>query len=477
MTDTSSGLPREQTIAERFAQFAHDVRYEDIPDRVLRDLEWHILDSLGVCLAATRLAYSRNLTAVLLADGGAGEATLFGSGRRVPARDAALHNGTLGHGIDWDDTHLEALLHPTATILPAVLAIAEQRGQDGKALLTALAIGAEAMIRIGLAGGLGLVGRGLHPTSMCGSFGVALAVSKLLGLSVEQTVSALGAAGGMTGGLHESVIDGSDNKCIHSALAVQAGVMAAELASVGFTGPSTIFEGQKGFFRAFADATELDVVTRDLGADWHAGRLAYKAYACCQGAHPAADCALMIVRDHGVDHRDIAGIKVWVGSRVGWTLCEPAEIKKRPPTAYGAKFSVPFVIATALVDGFVTLESFSEENIADPVRHALADKVSHVADPYYDVGMARRGRIVVRLRDGREIDVSTDACTGTPENPWKPEGIIGKFMALAAPVIGVEQAARLAEIAPRTGQMTALTPLVQLLGPAETNVQESEACI
>ncbi len=436
-----------ETIAEKLAHWSLGLTFEDLPAPYLEMLEWHALDTVGVLLGATTLDYARNQARRAVAEGGSREATIFGDGRKVPARTAAFLNGCLGHGIDWDDTHLNALLHPTATILPAVLAVAEAEGLSGEEMMTGYAVGMESMVRLGLGAGRGLVKGCLHPTSMCGTFGVALAVSKLFQLNQEQTVNALGIAGGMCAGLHESVIDGSMNKCIHSGVAVQAGYGAAELARAGFTGPATIIEGPKGFLNAFVGAGNYDaeIILQDLGSRWFSDELAYKAYACCQGAHPSADLALQLYHEHGVRAPDIESVTVRVGSGVGRTLCEPSDVKRQPPSAYGAKFSIPYVIASALSDGAVVLETFSRENISDPERLALATSVEHVVDPYYDVGTALRGHLTVHLRDGREIVASTDACTGTPENPWQPDGIIAKFRLLADPIIGRDQSDRLVE--------------------------------
>lgn len=453
------------TIAEHLADWRLGLRRQDISAAVLSQLEWHTLDTLGVLLGGTELPYARALMARAIAEEGAAEATLFGAGRKTPVRSAVFVNGCLGHGIDWDDTHLDALLHPTATILPVVLAIAEASNLGGGDVLDALAVGTEAMVRIGLAAGGGLVRRGLHPTSMCGTFGVALATAHMFDLNRAQTVNALGIAGGMCAGLHESVIDGSMNKCIHSGVAAQAGYAATELARVGFSGPPTIFEGPKGFLNAYVGAGgyDADAITSGLGSDWRISQLAYKTYACCQGAHPSADLALALYHEHGVRAADVEAITVDVGQNVGRALCEPAELKRRPPTPYAAKFSIPFVIASALSEGRVVLDTFSDATIADPQRLALAAKVRHMPDAYYDVGTALRGRITVTLKDSREITVVTDACSGTPQNPWPKEGVIAKFRLLAEPVVGLEAADGLVALTSRLRELPSIAPLCALV--------------
>lgn len=456
------------TITETLADWSWQLAFDDLPENVVEELEWHALDTVGVLLGATSMPYAQGLAQTAIAARSAGQATLIGDGRRTTAREAAFVNGCLGHGIDWDDTHLEALLHPTATILPPVLAVAEAKGLNGRDVLVGLAVGVEATVRMGLAAGHGLVRRGLHPTSMCGTFGVALAVARMFNLDRDATVQALGIAGGMCAGLHESVIDGSMNKCIHSGVAVQAGFAAAELARIGFTGPATIIEGPKGFLNAFVGEGGFDAaaITNDLGEDWHAGRLAYKAYACCQGAHPYADTALALFEKKGVRASEVASVTVRVGQKVGQTLCEPEDIKRRPPSAYAAKFSIPFIVATALTDGKVVLDSFTNQSVADADKLSLAARVYHEIDPYYDVGMALRGYVAVDMTDGRRVVAMTDACTGTPENPWTRDGIIAKFTLLAEPIIGANSVAALIRAISHLRSLPDMSAIVSYLSPS-----------
>lgn len=453
------------TLAESLSDWSLSLRDQALPESLGGNLEWHALDTIGVLLAATKLPYARRLVARTIADGGLPEATLFGARRKVPTRSAVLLNGCLGHGVDWDDMHLDALVHPTAAIFPTVLAIAEARNLTGATLLQGLAVGCETTVRLGLAAGQGLLRRGLDPTSMCGAFGTALAAAHMLGHNRSQTVNTLGIAGGMCAGLHESVIDGATNKWMLSGIAAQAGYAAAELARVGFTAPRTIFEGPKGFFNAFVGEAGYDAgaITEGLGEEWRLTQIAYKAYACCEGAHPSADLALALYHKHGVRAKDVDCVTVYVGRKIANDCCEPDDIKRRPPNVYGAKFSIPFVIASALTEGRVTLDSFTEHTIADPERLALAATVRHVTDPRYDVGTALRGRLTVTLRQGVQITEATDACSGTPGNPWPPTRIIEKFRLLAEPVVGAQAVDGLVKLCQHMHHLKSLAPLTSLI--------------
>jgi 2-methylcitrate dehydratase PrpD len=259
----------------------------------------------------------------------------------------------------------------------------------------------------------------------------------------------------MTGGLHQSTVDGSWNKCIHSGLAAQTGFAATSLIQAGFSGPASILDGANGFFAAFAGRSTADTqsASQRLGAHWEAGRLAYKLYPCCQGVHPYADCAIDLAVEENIDPASISRIDVRVGELVGAALCEPPEMKYRPPTPYAAKFSIPYVVAAALTRREITNDSFTAQAIADPQILRLADQVHYAFDSLYDEGTALRGWVQLQLSDGRTVLRSTVASRGTPENPWGEAEIVGKFRRNALPIIGADRAAELVDLVPKLAQM------------------------
>jgi 2-methylcitrate dehydratase PrpD len=439
-------------LADRLADFVTELKFSDIPSDLVSDICLHALDTIGVCLASTPLPYARAVRRLIEHEAGAGSSTAFGMGGGFPAKNAGFYNACLGHGMDFDDSHLVAISHPSSTILPPLLALAQLGQADGASVVTALIAGIEVMSRIGVACGAALVGRGLHPTSACGSFGAAAAIAKFQKLTAAQTSAALGIAGAMTGGLHQSTVDGTWNKCIHSGLAVQAGFEATALAKAGFLGPASILDGETGFIAAFAGLRVCDVgrsLVEDLGSRWEAGKLAYKLYPCCQALHPYADCAIDLVRAGNLDLRCIDRIDVRVGEVLGPSLCQPRALKYRPPTPYAAKFSMPYVVASALTHRRVNIDSFSEGAIADHAVLQLTDKVHYVFDPQYDEGMALRGWVQVRDKDGRTFVKSTLASRGTPQNPWTAGEVVDKFLRNATPIIGAARSRKLAELTPR----------------------------
>jgi 2-methylcitrate dehydratase PrpD len=248
------------------------------------------------------------------------------------------------------------------------------------------------------------------------------------GASAQLITQAIGVAAGMAGGLHASVLDGSQTKCIHAGLAARAGLSAFEFAQAGFPGPRSALDGPKGFLRAMADISpDRDRMVGDLGKHWEVLNLAVKTYPSCQATQPYIDCALALQRRYQFAFEDVRSIDVRVGAGIGISLCEPRNVKVAPPSAYGAKFSIPFTIAAAMVLGSVRTDAFSDERLADPAILKLANKVVPSIDSAYDEGTALRGWLKVTTTAGDEIVESTDAARGTVENPLSVDEVVEKF--------------------------------------------------
>jgi 2-methylcitrate dehydratase PrpD len=270
----------------------------------------------------------------------------------------------------------------------------------------------------------------------------------------------------MSGGLHQSTIDGSWNKCIHSGLAAQAGFAAVAFVQAGLEGPQDILEREGGFLAAFAGAppSAWAAVGDALGVRWEAARLAYKLYPSCQGVHPYADCALDLRSEVEGNLDSIERIDVRIGAVVGLRLCEPAALKAKPPTPYAAKFSIPYAVSAALVRGALGPESFTQDALAEPAVIDLAHRVAYVVDEAYDVGMALRGRVEIVLADGRRITRETAASRGTPQNPWPAAEVLGKFRRNAEPVIGRDRAEAAIEAMTQLPQAAEVASIAQLFG-------------
>jgi 2-methylcitrate dehydratase PrpD len=254
------------TIASILGEFASNITFEYLPKEVVKRAKACIIDTLGVIIGGIDTEQSRKVVSLVEEMGGKQEATVFGGKRKAPAINAALANGTTAHALDLDDGHAMAQLHPGSCVIPAALAMSEREDSSGRDLITAVIVGYEVMIRIGMAINPGHRDRGFHSTGTCGVFGAAAACGKILGLDAEEMVSALGLAGTQSSGLLESDHRGTMAKALHAGRAAQNGAYSAMLAKMGFTGPDTILEGREGFFRAYGERCRMEEIERGLGS-------------------------------------------------------------------------------------------------------------------------------------------------------------------------------------------------------------------
>ena len=413
------------TLGERLAAFAASLSFDALPEEVVASVRLRALDVLGIALASSRGDW---VPAVLdLAGERGGECTVVGSTRTAPLPLAILVNGTLAHGLDYDDTHAASITHASAVIVPTVLAVAEAHELDGRTAITAAVAGYEAITRIGMAASGVFHARGWHATAVCGAFGAAIAAGVCEHLDAGQLTAALGLAGSFASGVMEHLEDGSWVKRLHPGWAGHSGVIAATLARGGVPGPATILEGRFGLYRTFV-STEPDPRPFDtLGREWEILRVGYKPYPCCHLNHAYLDCALELRRSAGVSADAIEHIECRVPAGEIPIVCEPIDVKRRPRTSYDAQFSLPFSVASAFIDGAVSLDTYESSRLADPRVLALADRVSHVVDPDARFPRSFPGWVRVRLKDGRELEARVPHGRGGPDRPLPPEALIEKF--------------------------------------------------
>lgn len=412
---------------------------DGLPEAVRADVPDRILDITGLMRAALSDPDGDAAPAVIAAVrrwGGTPEATA--AGLRLPAPNAALVNGTLAHSLDFDDTHLPSVLHPSASIVPAALAAAEANGASETELHAAIAAGIEICNRLGMAGydpelrNSVFFEHGLHATSICGAIASAATAALLHGLDDAGVAHAMGIAASMGAGLIEANRTGGSIKKTHCGWAAHAGVSAAVFAAEGLTGPPTVLEGRFGFFTAYTGGfLDRDALLGGLGERWELLRTVYKPYPTNHFTHPGIDCALAL-RAQGLQTDDIAEIELGVAQPVLRTIAEPAQAKARPLTPYHAKFSGPYTIATALLGGGglgVGLDDFSPGAFADERRFALAAKVRCFADERATDLFPNAFAAVLRVRTGSGawLEHRVDSSRGGPEHPLSREEIAAKL--------------------------------------------------
>jgi 2-methylcitrate dehydratase PrpD len=434
------------TVVQRLAGLADNVRRTGLPPDLRRDVARRVLDVIGNSLAATGLPPAHAVTAVVRGWAGTPESVAIGTGMRVPAAAAALVNGTLAHCLDFDDTHLPSVLHPSAPVVPAALAVAEARGASGAALLDAAGVGIEVAVRLGLGGYDRKLGnseffeRGQHATSICGAVGAAVAAAMVGGADAHGIAHAAGIAASMGAGLLEANRTGGTVKRVHCGWAAHSGVVAAELARHGLTGPPTVVEGRFGFLHAFCgDRADADAVIAGLGERWELPGIFFKPYPCNHFTHAGIDAAL-VLRARGIDPAKIGEIELGLPSPVLRTVAEPAAEKARPRSGYHAAFSGPYTVAAALLGGGglgLGHDDFTDAAATDEARLALAAKVRCVPDTRCDAIFPEQFPAVLRvlMADGTRHEVRIDANRGGPGNPLRSAELAAKFRLNAARVL------------------------------------------
>jgi 2-methylcitrate dehydratase PrpD len=438
-----------ETFAQRLGTFAAGLTPSGLPRDVVEQAARLLLDTVGVTLAAVPEEFAGSMHTVARGLGGPPEASLWGAREQVGMAAAVLANGTLAHGLDYDDTLEDAIVHTGSCCATAALAAGEARHAPGAEVLAALVAGVEVMAAVGSACPGAFHRRGFHPTALCGAFGAAAATGRLLGLTAAQLTMAFGLCGSQASGIIEYLADGSWTKRLHAGWAAHAGVVAAHLAQAGFTGPRTVFEGTHGFYQAFGgeppDAARLAALADGLGREWSIQRLMFKAYPCGSINQPYMDCAARIRTRAGFDPAAIRAIVCRTAEGPVHRLWEPLAEKRRPTTPYGAKFSLPYCIALVLVEGHAGVDGFSETRTRDPRILAVADRVAYVLDPTLPYPRRFTGHVRVELADGRVLEETQDAPRGGPAHPLAPEELQAKFRANAARVLPHAQVDRLCE--------------------------------
>lgn len=400
------------------AEWAASFTLHDAPGEAVERMKALVLDFLRVVTVGARLPWSRSARRLALELGGRGTSTVLLAGDQLDAARAAFVNGAYAHACDLDDTHVGSMHHPGASILPAVLAVAEKIDADGRALLEAAICGYEASLRIGLAVQPSLFQRGFMSTPTCGALGAALAVGKLLRFGAQDLAGALGAASSYAGGLAQFYKSGSVIKRINGAKAAESGVIAALLTEGGIWGPRDILEGESGFFRAFSDRHDARLVTGDLGRGYRLMQVSTKIHAGAGRLQATVDAGLALGAEHRLTPEQIADVEVGIPEVIQGKLTQAA-----PPDLQSAQLSVPFSLALALTLGLprgpraaLRREDYESALTSSAVR-SLSSRVRCVVDDEIEAGTNSEevpSRVAVKLADGRMLTERVAHPRGSP---------------------------------------------------------------
>ena len=438
MSATSSvpapqGVPAgDNSISQHIAEFVSQTSYESIPERIRDRARLHMLDVIGTALAATRHGFSHRALAGLRAIDEAGNHGVIGMPVKLPLRDAVLLNGILAHGLDYDDTHPGAIVHPSGSAFPCGLGIGEKVGASGRDLLTAYVLGVDVATRVGLTAAGAMHTSGFHTTGIAGHFGCVVTAGKLLGLDTQALTRAQGLAGSTASAVSEHRADGAWNKRMHPGWAGVGGITAAFLAKGGYVGTRKIYEGADGVLRSHTGSRFAEVdftrMTDKLGEHWLIDEVAIKPFPICHLLHACADSALALRRKHDLRPEQIAKVRALLHPETFHYVCEPAEMRRRPTSEYMAKFSVQYVVAACLVRGKFGFAELEDEALNDETILALAQRVSHEADPQSQFPKYFSGGAVITTTDGRELVHMEKINRGAGERALSGDDIAAKFM-------------------------------------------------
>jgi 2-methylcitrate dehydratase PrpD len=441
----------------QLARFASQTRYEDLPPGLVDKAKIYVLDNLAAGFVGAEQPWAQIVAGLARDLGGNEEASVFNQPQKADVSRAAWINGTMIGAFEIE--HIGHVSHPSGTVFPAVLALAERDHHDGRAVVVAMMLGYEIVCRIGEAQTAAVEReRGFHNPAANGAFGAAVAAGKLLGLDELKLAWALGIAGSSAGGLTEFVWEGAMTKRIHLGRASQLGLESALLAQRGFTGPTTVLEGRYGYFAAFSPRPALDKLLPELGRRWLAGDLVIKAYPCHATSQSIVHAIQHFKRSRPLDVSAIRRISITAGPRI----VEERHLDREPRTILGAQYSLPYTVAVAFTRDMSNPLVFSAEVLEDSMIRDLAGRIHARADAER-FGESDGGPVaeVTIEFEGTSATLIAKDFPGSLAQPLDFEGASEKFFRCATPVIGKQRAGTIVET---VGDLERLPDAARLAG-------------
>jgi len=419
------------TVLERFADWAVAFRAQPLASEVVHHARRAVIDLHAAMISGAVEAPATLLERALAEELDRGEARLA-LGRRAAVRAAGLINGAAAHTTEVDDIFRDGIYHPGAPTIPAALALAQSLGASGEAFLRAVVVGYEIATRIGAAMGRAHY-RYWHNTGTIGCFGSCAAAAELLGLDAKRFAHALATVTTFSAGLQQSFRQDSMSKPLHAGRAAEAGLTAALAAREGVIGSLDVIDGEAGYGRAMSDGPDWDKAVATLGKDFHITRMTFKNHTCCGHTFAAIDGALALQAKMGLKAQDIA--RVHVGT---YKAALDVAGYEEPRTAAEGRFSLKYVVATALTHGSVRFAAFAPARLSDPATRELMHHIDVAVDPQLDAAFPaqRAARVAIEARDGRREEFLQPTRIGDPDAPLSDAQLDAKFLELAGPVLG-----------------------------------------
>ena len=458
MTDTHA--------TRRVAEYAAGLQFSDLPEATVEHAKQAVLDLLGIAIRASgEPGSSAVLRRVVGELGGEGDATVAGIGARYRPHYAALLNAAFAHTLDFDDTHQRGSIHPGAPVIPAALAIAEERAASGRELIEGIVAGYDVTVRLSEAAiPAHQYDRGFHPTATAGTFGATAAVARVARAGADLLENAFGINGSQAAGSLQFLENGAWNKRIHVGLTAHNAILAYRLAAAGAQGASSAIEGASGFFRGYTDDADAARLTASLGAPFAIDETGFKPYPSCRYSHAAIDALLDILAETKADVRRIDAVRIGL-PRTGMQLVGvPESAKRHPVSIVDGQFSMFFCAAVTLLRRRFTWEEYAL--LGDPEVDATIRKISVEQDPRVEAlfpGMAATVEVQIGERTIRRLN---DTPRGEPEKPLAWDDLVTKFDGLAGALYGAARRERIVAAARRLERLPDVRELTSLLtGP------------
>ena len=421
----------------QLAKFAFDTRFEDLPRELVEHYKVYVLDNIASGMAGSVQPWTNMIADMVRESEAKGLCTVMGKQWKTGLSGATLVNGAMIGGFETDHGSAPASGHPSGTVYPAAMTIAETAHKDGKSFILAMALGYEALCRIGEAATRAVEDeRGFHGPGTNGQFGAAVAAGKLMGFDAATLVNALGIAGTHSAGLLEFVWEGAMTKRIHLGRGAQMGLESALLAQKGFTGPSTVLEGKFGFFNVFSPSPQPERLLANIGKVWLSMSLQIKPYAC-HGTHQSIIEGIdKFKATHPIKPADVRKVTV-AGSE--FMVYKHADFE--PKSIMGAQYSMVFGVAIALSRDIADPYVYSEATLWDKDVHELAKRVEGVIDPRFEAFHENNphGEVTIEMNSGERHVIPIKGFRGLPTTPFSFDDACRKIRNYAAPIIDKKQ--------------------------------------
>ncbi|GAA4332482.1 MmgE/PrpD family protein [Pigmentiphaga soli] len=427
--------------SRRLAAFVAGLRFDDLPAGTVHAAKRALLDYVSCAVAGSAMPVSRALADYFEQEDASRHASVIGSGLRLSAPNAALLNGANTHGLDFDDGHTQGSAHPAGAVFPAVLAAAQRHGAAPREILAAAAAGYDVMLRIAATVHPSSARRGYHNTAIAGVFGAAAGAASILRLDAEATLNALGLAGSFAGGIREYLEEGAEIKRLHPGKAARDGLLCAELARRGITGPTRVLEGRLGFLNVFGNGQiRPAALLQDLGRRHAIAEVYFKPYPCCRHYHAVLDGIRQLHAEHDFGTQDVERAEVGL-----YAVGALGHDHQHCETLLEAQMSAPCAAAMAIADGDVTAPMFLPDNLARADLADLMRRIYTVVDPECEriYPGVRSGAVTLALKDGRSLHARIVEPKGERANPLTDADLEHKFRANCEPLIGAARGAEL----------------------------------